>query len=118
MQKKGIRNGDIVRLFNERGAVLCGAYVTERIMPGVVSSDHGATYDPIILGEIDRGGANNTISPHNILSKNSTGMATSGYLVDVEPADLDELRRKYPEAFHRPYHAGAGMCVERVLADI
>ena len=27
---------------NERGTVLGGAYVTERIMPGVVYIDHGA----------------------------------------------------------------------------
>jgi trimethylamine-N-oxide reductase (cytochrome c) len=39
---------------NERGEVLAGAYVTERIMPGVISIDHGAKYDPIVPGELDR----------------------------------------------------------------
>ncbi|MFC1869398.1 molybdopterin-dependent oxidoreductase [Thermodesulfobacteriota bacterium] len=99
--KRGIEDGDVVTVYNERGAVLCGAYVTERIMPGVVSSDHGAKYDPIVPGELDRGGANNTISPHNITSKNVTGMATSGFLVEVELTNLDELRRKHPEAFKK-----------------
>ena len=39
---RGIKHGDIVTIFNERGIVLAGAYVTERIMPGVVYIDHGA----------------------------------------------------------------------------
>src|SRR4030043_2433321 len=38
-EKRGIKKGDIVRVYNERGAVLGGAYITERIMPGVVSMD-------------------------------------------------------------------------------
>ena len=53
----------MVSIFNERGTVLAGAYVTERIMPGAVGIDHGAKYDPIVPGEIDRGGAINTIVP-------------------------------------------------------
>ena len=71
---RGIAHGDIVKIFNERGTVLGGAYVTERVMPGVVYMDHGARWDPIIPGELDRGGAINTITPHNVTSKNATGM--------------------------------------------
>ncbi len=71
-EARGISHGDVVKVFNERGAVLGGAYVTQRIMPGVVYMDHGARYDPIIPGELDRGGAINTISPHNLTSKNAT----------------------------------------------
>ena len=97
--KRGIKDRDIVKVFNERGAVLCGAMLTERIIPGAVSSDHGAKYDPIVVGQLDRGGANNTISPHNTTSKNAAGMATSGFLVEVEKADLEELKIKYAEAF-------------------
>jgi trimethylamine-N-oxide reductase (cytochrome c) len=115
--KRGIRHGDVVAVYNERGTVLCGAFVTERIMPGVISSDHGAKYDPIVPGEIDRGGANNTICPHNTTSKNSTGIATSGFLVEVERANLDELRKKYPEAFNRPYHPTVGRIMASFLAQ-
>ena len=113
---RGIATGDVVTIYNERGAVLGGAYVTERIMPGAVYIDHGARYDPIVPGELDRGGAINTLTPHNLTSKNATGMVGSGFLVEVGRADMDELRRRYPEAFSRPYHAGAGLCLERVLA--
>ena len=115
--EKGIASGDVVKVYNDRGAVLGGAYVTERIMPGVVYMDHGARYDPIIPGELDRGGAINTISPRKTTSKNATGMATSGYLVQVERVDLGELMKKYPEAFKRPYHPAVGLSMQRVLVS-
>ena len=75
---RGIKTGDIVKVYNERGAVLCGALVWERIMPGVVYTDHGSRVDPIIPGKLDRGGAINLIAPDWITSKNCVGQATSG----------------------------------------
>jgi trimethylamine-N-oxide reductase (cytochrome c) len=116
--ERGIENGDLVKIYNERGAVLCGAYVTERLMPGVVYVDHGARYDPIVPGEFDRGGAINTITPHNTTSKKATGMVVSSFLVEVERADIDELRKKYPEAFERRYDPAAGLRFDaRVVKD-
>jgi len=109
---RGIESGDVVKVYNERGAVLAGVYVTERIIPGVVYMDHGARYDPIVPGELDRGGAINTITPHNITSKNSTGMVISGFLVEVGAANLEELRKKYPEAFKRIYNKNVGLCFD------
>ncbi len=106
---RGIEGGDVVKVFNERGAVLGGAYVTERIMPGVVYMDHGARYDPIVPAELDRGGAVNTITPHNTTSKNATGMVVSGFLVEVEGVNLFELRKKYPKAFQREYNPSSGL---------
>ena len=115
-EKRCIKHGDVVTIYNERGRVLCGAYVTERIMPGVVYVDHGSRYDPLEPGVFDRGGAINTICPRNTTSKNCAGMVTSGFLVEVERADLDELRRKYPEAFNRPYDRASGLLLERILS--
>jgi len=115
---RGIAKGDVVKIHNERGAVLAGAYVTERIVPGAVYMDHGARYDPIVPGELDRGGAINTLTPHNLTSKNATGMVASGFLAEVESVNLDDLRNKYPKAFGRPYHSGAGLCLERVLEGV
>ena len=42
-------------------------------------------------------------------------MVVSGFLVDVKKADMDELRRQYPEAFSRPYDYASGQKFERVL---
>ena len=110
--KRGIKTGDIVKAYNERGAVLGGAIVWERIMPGVVYMDHGARCDWIIPGKLDRGGAINLISPRGITSKHCGGMATSGYLVEVERvsmAQMEEWRRQYPEAFEREYDPASGL---------
>ena len=44
-------------------------------------------------------------------------MAEQSYiLVDFECANLDELRRQYPEVFARPYNEGSGLVLERLLA--
>jgi molybdopterin guanine dinucleotide-containing S/N-oxide reductase-like protein len=110
--ERGIKSGDIVKAYNERGAVLGGAYVTERLMPGVAYIDHGARADPIIPGELDRGGAINLISPSGTISKNCVGMATSGYLVEVEKvsmAQMEEWKKQYPEAFEKEYDPASGL---------
>jgi len=44
--RRGISDGDIVRLFNERGACLAAVRVTEDIREGVVQLPTGAWYDP------------------------------------------------------------------------
>jgi trimethylamine-N-oxide reductase (cytochrome c) len=113
--KREIRNGDVVMIFNERGRVLAGARVTERIVPGTVYIDHGARYDPIVPAEIDRGGAINTICPHHVISKHATGQVASGFLVEVAKANLEELMKEFSDAFKRPYSEAAGLCLERVL---
>ena len=115
--KRNIVDGDVCKVFNERGGVLAGAYVTERIMPGVAYVDHGSRADFIVPGELDRGGAINLITPHKTTSKNCAGMVCSGFLADVEKVDLDELQQKYPEAFNTPYDKASGLVFERVVLD-
>ena len=114
-EKRGIKHGDIVSIYNERGMVLGSAYITERIMPGVVYIDHGAKWDPIVPGEIDRGGAINTIVPRNTTSKNAVGHAVSGFLAEVEKTDMEALKRRYPEPFERPFHPCAGPGLEACI---
>jgi molybdopterin guanine dinucleotide-containing S/N-oxide reductase-like protein len=118
-EARGIEDGDIVKMFNERGTVLGGAIVWERIMAGAVSSDHGARADLICIegseGFLDRGGANNLISPINGVSTNCWGMATSGFLVDVQKVTVGEMQRwreKYPDAFARTYDPASGLPLE------
>lgn len=43
---RGIAEGDIIRLFNERGACLAAAHLTEDVMEGVINLPTGAWYDP------------------------------------------------------------------------
>ncbi|MCC8047602.1 MAG: molybdopterin-dependent oxidoreductase [Oscillospiraceae bacterium] len=114
-EKRGIKTGDIVKVFNERGIVLCGAYVTPRLRPNVCYVDHGARLDPIDPGHIDRGGCINSITPTSMISKNCTGMATSGFLAEVEKLsdeEMEDWKKKYPEAFARKVDPDAGVCLE------
>ncbi len=70
--------------------------------------DHGAKFDPIVSGRIDRGGNINSIVPRKTTSRNAVGMVVSGFLAEVEKADLEKLRSTYPEAFDRCFDAAAG----------
>jgi biotin/methionine sulfoxide reductase len=45
-RRRDIRDGDTVRLWNERGACLAGAIVTDALRPGVVKLSTGAWWDP------------------------------------------------------------------------
>jgi anaerobic dimethyl sulfoxide reductase subunit A len=58
---RGIRNGDIAMVYNDRGKTVLPASVTERIMPGVVDIPEGAWYDPDENG-VDRGGCPNILT--------------------------------------------------------
>jgi trimethylamine-N-oxide reductase (cytochrome c) len=119
-EKRGIRHGDIVKVYNERGTVLCGAYVTERLIEKTCYVDHGSRLDPIIPGKLDRGGAINTITPTATTGKHSTGMAVSGFLVEVAKvadAEWAEWKRDYPEAFARKVDPAQGVCLEGWLME-
>ncbi len=58
---RGIKDGDMVRVFNDRGQMIIPARVTERIMPGVVDIPEGASFNPDENG-IDRGGCANVLT--------------------------------------------------------
>jgi anaerobic dimethyl sulfoxide reductase subunit A len=59
-QVRGINNGAMIRIFNDRGEMIITAKVTERIVPGVVSLGQGAWYNPDENG-IDKGGNPNVL---------------------------------------------------------
>jgi len=60
-RSRNINDGDMVRVFNDRGEMMIRAHVTERIMPGVVDVPTGAWYDPDENG-VDRGGCANVLT--------------------------------------------------------
>jgi anaerobic dimethyl sulfoxide reductase subunit A len=59
-EKRGINDGDTVRVYNDRGQILVIASVTERMMPGVVDIPEGAWYAPDKKG-LDQGGCPNVL---------------------------------------------------------
>ena len=86
--QRSIAEGSLVRIFNDRGAVICAAKLTDRLPPGTVQSPEGsAVYAPI--GEpghsADRGGCINLLTPsRNIIAK-SHSTASNSCLVEIEP---------------------------------
>ncbi|MBA7586743.1 Pyrogallol hydroxytransferase large subunit [subsurface metagenome] len=85
-EERGIKEDDLVKVFNERGAVICAAQVTERIRPGTVHSyASSANYDPV--GEpgysVDRGGCINQLTPSRPMIKRSHSIAANSCLVQI-----------------------------------
>ncbi|EGO65749.1 DMSO/selenate family reductase complex A subunit [Acetonema longum] len=63
-EERGIMNGEQVKVFNDRGAMIIAAKVTPRIMPGVAAIPQGAWWSPDSQG-IDRRGNINTITKYH-----------------------------------------------------
>ncbi len=111
-ESKGIKNGDIVKIWNDHGIELGGAYITERVRPGALFMDHGARID-YITDKINRGGTLNELIPSNKKHKYLPHLQiATGFLVDIEkldPAEMQEWRDQYPEAFGRAYDPSCGL---------
>ena len=108
---RGIADGDIVKVFNDRGTILTAARISERVIPGAYMVAKGSRVDPI-APHLDRGGAANLISPETQVSKNCRGFAVSGYLVEaakVTDAEMEQWKTDYPDAFARDYDPAIGI---------
>lgn len=97
---RGIEEGDLVKVFNDRGAVLCAARITRRLRAGVAHGyESSAEFSP--MGEpgasVDRGGCLNLLSPGRSQIRNSHSMANSTAMVEVSKWDgIVEYERRAP----------------------
>lgn len=92
-KQRNIRMNDLIKLFNDRGAVICAAQVTNRVPPGTVHSyEASATYDP--TGEpgdsTDRAGCVNLLTPHRHIIKKTHSGAMNSCLIEVAKWDEEE----------------------------
>ena len=83
--RRGIAHGDEVLIENDRGAVRLPAYVTHRIIPGVVSVPQGAWYTPEKPGGTDVGGSVNTLTSQQLTSY-AKGNGQHSVLVEIRKA--------------------------------
>jgi trimethylamine-N-oxide reductase (cytochrome c) len=84
--EKGIKEGDVIELFNERGSVLCVAHITYRCEVNTVHA-YGSSgiYNPTEPGEtsMDIGGCVNLLVPGRLQGDFAPGMVPNTCLIDV-----------------------------------
>ncbi|WP_095230017.1 molybdopterin guanine dinucleotide-containing S/N-oxide reductase [Helicobacter sp. 13S00401-1] len=80
---KGIKTGDVVRVFNARGEVLAGAKVTKDIREGVVKLSEGAWYNPDSKG-LCKNGCANVLTLDIPTSKLANATSANTMLVNIE----------------------------------
>ena len=89
-KSRGITQGDIVRVFNDRGSCLCGVNITNDVIPGVVIISTGAWYDPVEPNDpksMCKHGNPNVLSPDIGTSKLGQGPAAHSCLAEIEIYD-------------------------------
>ena len=82
--ERDITDGDEVKVFNDRGAIIIPCRVTLRMMPGVVDVPQGAWWKPDAEGN-DRGGSINTLTSER-WTPLAFGNAQHTIMVQVEKA--------------------------------
>jgi biotin/methionine sulfoxide reductase len=84
---RGIRSGDVVRVFNDRGACLAGAVVSDVIRRGVVRISTGAWFDPLSWTEpdsLEKNGNPNVLTLDVGASRLSQGCTAQTCMVEIE----------------------------------
>ena len=85
-KKLGIKTGDVVEVFNDRGRTVVPAYVTERCMPGVMVLHEGAWMD------LDENGVDRAGNPDFLTLDEPSPAGAFAYntvLVNVQKTDLE-----------------------------
>ena len=84
---RGIAGGDVVRVFNDRGACLAGAVLDDGLLVGVVQLSTGAWYDPLDPSDPNSmcvHGNPNVLTPDVGTSRLARGSTGQHVLVEVE----------------------------------
>jgi biotin/methionine sulfoxide reductase len=84
---RGISDGDLLRVFNDRGACLAAARLSDRIRRGVVRLSTGAWFDPADAGSnrpLEKHGNPNALTLDIGASKLSQGCVAQTCLVEIE----------------------------------
>lgn len=97
-QKLGIKHGEVVEVYNSRGAVLAGAFVTDKIREGVVQIQEGAWYDPENTNDKTprcNAGACNVLTSSRPTSRWAQATAVNTCLVNIRKLGKDEIVKPY-----------------------
>jgi len=83
-EERGIADGDLVKIYNDRGAMIIPVRLTHRIIPGVVDIPQGAWFTPDASG-VDRRGCVNVLTSERP-SPYAIGTTQHTIMVQVEKA--------------------------------
>ena len=86
-QARGLAPGDVVRVFNPRGACLAAVIVSDEVMQGVVQMSTGAWYDPAEpshIGSLCKHGSVNVLTPDVPTSSLGQGPIAHTCMVQIE----------------------------------
>lgn len=85
-EQAGIQDGDLVRVFNDRGQAIVGAVVSGDFPRGVVRLQEGAWYSPLDekVGSVDTYGDPNTMTLDIGTSKLAQAVSANTCLVNIE----------------------------------
>jgi len=89
---RDIQDGDIVRVFNDRGACLCGVVLSESIRQGVIQISTGTWFDPDAESGLCKGGNPNVLTLDKGTSRLGQGPIAQSCLVEIKRY-LDPLPR-------------------------
>jgi biotin/methionine sulfoxide reductase len=84
---RGIGNGDVVRVYNDRGACLAGVIVSDALRKGVAQLSTGAWYDPEqpgVPGSLCKHGNPNVLTRDQGTSKLGQAPSAHSLLVEIE----------------------------------
>ncbi len=96
-RSRGIADRDLVRVFNDRGSVICAADVSSMMAPGVVKSfESSAEYQSIEVDgqRVEIGGCMNTLTSSRSQIKGTSSMSPNSCLVQVERWPLSLARAR------------------------
>jgi biotin/methionine sulfoxide reductase len=104
---RGIAEGDIIQLFEERGACLASVCITDGIRPGVVQLPTGAWYDPVDPNE------DQPLCAHgnpNVLTRDvGTSALSQGCTGQLTTVEVERFARNIPPIRAHEPPLGSGL---------
>jgi len=86
-QRRGIAAGDLVRVWNDRGAFVAGVMLDADLRPGVAQISTGAWFDPAepgVPGSLEKHGNPNTVTSDKGTSRLAQSTGVQSLLVEIE----------------------------------
>lgn len=99
-KERGLKQHDLVKIFNDRGAVICVADISPMVKQGVIkSSQSSAKYNPVVIAgeEVEVGGCLNILTSDRPQVAKTHSMSPNSTLVQVEKYRHRNLLADYHE---------------------